>query len=318
MTESLLITGGLGYLGGRLAQYLSERPNLLLKLGTRQKKISQPSWLKRGEVIPLDLLSEESLDNACRGINQIIHLVAVNEIESQINPEEALKINSLGTLKLLRASEKAKIKRFIYLSTAHVYGAPLVGTLTEKTLPHPTHPYAITHRAAEDWILAAHNKGSIEGIVLRLSNSLGAPVSQEVNRWTLISNDLCRQAVTTGKLTLRSSGLQQRDFISIRDACRAIEHCMTLKKNQIGDGLFNLGGEYSIPVIELAQQIAARCKNILGFSPPIKRPAHQKGEPFPSLEYRIDKLKATGFFLQNDLDVEIDATIQFCKKYFKT
>ncbi len=47
---------------------------------------------------------------------------------------------------------------------------------------------------AEDYVLAAHGNGLLGGIVLRLSNALGAPADPGVNAWTLIANDLCRQA----------------------------------------------------------------------------------------------------------------------------
>ncbi len=312
------MTGGLGYVGGRVAQYLSEFPDFSLRLGTRQKKPPQPSWLKRGEIIPLDLLSEESLDNACRGVDAVLHLAAINEIESLANPKEAFKINSLGTLKTLLASKKARVKKFIYLSTAHIYGAPLLGTITEKTLPHPVHPYAITHRAAEDWVLAAHQKGSLTGLVIRLSNSFGPPIHPSVNRWTLVINDLCCQAATSKKLTLRSSGLQKRDFIPLEDVCRSMHHLLTLPEPLVGDGLFNLGGECSLSIAEIAEKIADRSEKVLGFRPVIEKPGPSANEIFETLDYRIDKLKKTGFQLQGDMNSEIDATLLFCREHFSS
>ena len=123
------------------------------------------------------------------------------------------------------------VERFIYFSTAHIYGAPLEGTITEKSLPSPVHPYAITHRAAEDYVIAAAKQKRIQGTVLRLSNSFGAPVSPHVNRWTLLANDLCRQAVEKGTITLRSNGCQYRDFICLTDVEEVMAKMLTNPKS---------------------------------------------------------------------------------------
>ena len=67
-------------------------------------------------------------------------------------------------------------------------------------LPLPDIPYAITHRAAEDFTLMFASRGKLDARVVRLSNAFGAPAHGSVDRWTLLVNDLCRQAVETKKL----------------------------------------------------------------------------------------------------------------------
>jgi UDP-glucose 4-epimerase len=232
------------------------------------------------------------------------------------NPGQALLINGLGALNLLEAAKGAGVERFIYLSTAHVYGAPLAGVITEASLPRPNHPYAITHKVAEDFILAAHDRQEMLGIALRLSNGFGAPASAHINRWTLIVNDLCRQAVTTGKLVLKSAGRQWRDFITLTDVIRSVKYFLNLPAAACQDGLFNLGGAYSLRIIDLARRIADRASRFLGFTPPIHRPEPGPTDSFPPLEYRVDKLKSTGFTLCRNIDEEIDATLRFCQEVF--
>jgi len=316
MTGTVMITGGLGYIGGRLAHHLAQTTSVSLRIGTRNLDTALPSWVKRENLIRLDLMSDEDLDSACRGTKCVIHLAALNEIDSAAEPERALLVNGVGALRLLRAAERAGVERFIYFSTAHVYGAPLAGTITEQTLPRSVHPYAISHRVAEDFVLAAHDRKALVGVVLRLSNSLGAPVRPEVNRWTLLGNDLCRQAVVAKELRLRSSGMQRRDFISLSDVGRAVMHFLDLPRVDCRDGLFNLGGGCSLRVIELAERIAHRCGEVLGYVPGIVKPQAAADEIDEPLLYKIDKLRATGFDLSGDLDGEIDATLRFCRSYF--
>lgn len=315
MNDPVLITGGLGYVGGRVSRHLAEHSSFRLRLGVR-KGVTNPVWLINGDVVSIDLLDPTTLEKACHGVKHIVHFAALNEIESAEDPEQALLTNGLGSLKLLKVAMKAGVKRFLYFSTAHVYGSPLQGTLTEASLPRPQHPYAITHHIAEDFILAAQDKGEIEGLVVRLSNGFGVPERPEVNRWTLLVNDLCKQSVCSRKMVLRSSGLQSRDFITLTDVGRAVQHLLELPLHVCGNGIFNLGGENSLRIIEIAEKIADRSEVVLGFRPEIQRPLPALGESGTTLDYQIDKLKGSGFFLLSNVDQEIDATLTLCQRSF--
>jgi UDP-glucose 4-epimerase len=316
MTEDVLITGGLGYLGGRITQAIANSPGFSVWVTSRGGKCPPCPWLPPDRCLQMDLANDHEVRAACEEMDIIIHLAALNEHESLADPMRALLVNGAGTLKLLEAAIAAGVRRVIYFSTAHVYGSPLIGRITEATIPRPVHPYAITHRIAEDFVLAARSQGSLDGIVVRLSNGIGAPVLAEVNRWTLVGNDLCRQAVVDHALRLRTAGLQERDFITLSDVVLGTEHLLTLEKETTGDGLFNLGGECSLTIRALAQLIRERCSEVLGFFPPIHAPPALERTSVESLVYSIDKLKATGFRLTGRLNDEIDETLAFCREHF--
>jgi UDP-glucose 4-epimerase len=255
------------------------------------------------------------LRSACEGVDAVIHCAAVNEIESAQDPVKALHVNGQGSLRLLLAAQRANVERFIYVSTAHVYGAPLAGDICEETLARPTHPYAISHRTAEDFVLAAHDLGVMIGLVVRLSNGIGAPVDSTVKRWTLIVNDLCRQCVESRTITLRSGGQQSRDFVTLTDVSRCMLHMLGMPRQQCSTGLFNLGGANSMRVIDLAERIAQRCLKTLGFLPPITSKSGTN-EQATALDYSIEKLRSTGFTLAGNMDHEIDETLRFCQAAF--
>lgn len=309
---TILITGALGYIGGRLATALCAEGSWRLRLGTHSQAQKRPSWLPAGEMLRLDVVHDRDLRDACSGVDTIIHLAALNEIDSALDPQKAVEVNTVGTLRLLQAAIKSGVRRFLYFSTAHVYGAPLAGTIDESTLPKPVHPYAISHYGAEQFVLAAHAGGKIAGLVLRLSNGFGFPAHLHVNRWSLVSNDLCRQAVLEKKLVLQSSGMQRRDFIPLSDVVQAVAHFLALPAADWNDGLFNVGGGCSVRILDLAQRIAARCADQLGFTPPIERPPAAPGENGLPLTYSIEKLLATGFRLRGSVDDEIDGTLRLC------
>lgn len=308
----VFISGGLGYVGGRIARYLASQEGYYIKLGTR-KDVDLPDWLSgKGEILKHDIMSNEDCERVCQGVDYVIHMAALNEIDSGLYPQEAFLVNTLGTLKLLEAAQKNNVKKFIYFSTAHVYGSPLAGEIDETKLCKPTHPYSITHKAAEDFVLASNNKANTFGIVLRLSNSFGAPINKDVNRWTLLVNDLCKQAIKNGEMVLKTTGIQKRDFITLSDVERAVKHFIELEQDKCGDGLFNLGGEFSSSIIEMTNRIKERCKVILNMEPKILKPENNN-EQSMELKFSIEKLKMTDFEIIGEIDKEIDDTILFCK-----
>lgn len=309
--EGVLITGGLGYVGGRLAQHLAQSSLKQISLGTRQL-CQSPDWLASAAVVETRWHSNTALKDMCRGMDAIVHLAGMNAQDCVADPPAALEVNGLTTARLLQAAVDSSVKRFIYVSTAHVYGSPLHGSITEESCVTSLHPYASSHRAGEDAVLFAQEQRAIQGIVIRLSNSFGPPAHAHVNCWTLLVNDLCRQAVTTKRMTLRTSGIQRRDFVTLTDTCRAIACFLELDDKLLGNGLYNVGGAWSPTVIEMTERIGQCCYQTFGYRPEIIRPQPAFGENPVGLEYHIDKLLSTGFKLVGDVNSEIIETLNFC------
>lgn len=310
MKKTVLVTGATGYIGGRLVDYLNKSKKWNpLALSRKAVDSQELEWRIA------DFNTLETLKNACKGVYSIVHLASLNEIDSQKDPIAATLVNTIGTQKLLRASIECGVQRFIYFSTAHIYGSPLEGIITEQTLPRSVHPYASSHHAAEDYVIEAHDKGKIEAAVIRLSNGFGYPASKDVNRWTLLVNDVCRKVIETGIITLNSPGLQRRDFITLNDVCRAVEHLLEINKQTLGKAIFNVGGKNPSSILEMATLIADRYEFLFGSRPPIVKPESDIVVN-STLDYSIDTLLATGFELSGDISNEIDETLLRCKDWF--
>lgn len=309
----ILITGGFGFVGGRVAKHLHQAGHSVV-LGTRQA-YSSPEWLPQAKVAHIRWHDAKALEDSCRGVDAVIHAAGMNARDCAADPVAALEFNGLATARLLAAAMRAGVQRFTYLSTAHVYASPLVGTITENTCPRNLHPYATSHLAGEYAVLAAGQRGQIKGVVLRLSNAFGTPVWKDADCWTLLINDLCRQAVVTGRLQLHTGGTQLRDFITLEDVSRAVLHLLQVEPSRLGDGLFNLGGNAVVSVFSMTEQVAARWKVLTGKDLPIIRPEPSGPLPEP-LDYSSDKLKASGFSLTSSVHQEIDATLGLCMAAF--
>ncbi len=318
---NILITGGLRYIGGRIASYLKNKaPESHIFLTTRDKNRVLPSWTDKFMVLQMDVLDPDSISDCLenRNIDVIIHLAALNEIDSMKNPALALDVNTLGTYRLLSIAN-GRIDRFIYFSTFHAYGETPGTIITEETPTRPFHPYAITHRAAEDFVTYFNRYHKMKTLIFRLSNGYGYPMDRDMNRWTLVFNDLCRQAVTTGRIVLKSSGKQHRDFISLHDVSRAVYHFLFVVPDKWGDGLYNLGGNCSMSILDVANKISDVCrtkfiKNILKIQTGADNSISMTSEP---INYCTEKILKTGFTLEGNMVQEIEGTIRMCEGFIE-
>jgi UDP-glucose 4-epimerase len=309
----VLITGASGYLGANLAKLLhTSNPELSLVLASRGGNCE---WIRGfGEQISLKLDGREHVPELPKDIDVIVHLAALNEIDCGQNLHDALQINVQGTRQIIDAGIKDGVKKFVYASTIHIYG-PLEGTLTESSLPRAIHPYGYTHYMAEELMEHATVKYGVEATVLRFANVIGAPLHMNVNRWSLLVNDLCKQAMTTGKLLLKSPS-SKRDFVPMKDACQAFRHAV-LSKNPDENRfqVFNISSAKNIEVLRMAHFIRDKSRSALGINVEIVSDAsNSKSEK--DFVISNEKTLAWGWKPSSDLISEIEDTLAKCHQFF--
>jgi UDP-glucose 4-epimerase len=317
---NILITGGLGYVGGRVASYIKKTaPNSNIFLTTRNKNKELPSWAEKFMVLQMNVMDTTSIVDCLkdRSIDIIIHLAALNENESKKEPELALEVNTKGTYKLLNVANIYNVRKFIYFSTFHVYGNISDTVITEKTHTKPFHPYAITHRAAEDFVNYFNHYFDMETLIFRMSNGYGYPMDVNIDRWTLVFSDVCRQAVANGKIVLKSSGKQYRDFVSLHDVANAVYHFIFVIPGEWGDGMYNLGGSCVMPILEVAQKVSEIYSAIYKKDiSEIKVASDNNGSiALKPIKYSIEKIVGTGFRLQGDMGFEAERTMKLCEQF---
>lgn len=310
----ILITGGFGFIGGRLAVHLFNSGHQII-ISSRAKR-DTPEWLPQAEIFQMDWGNESNLRDVCSGIDVVIHAAGMNSTDCQNNPEAALAFNGGSTEQLVRAAVGSNAKAFIYLSTAHVYANPLMGNITEVTKPDNPHPYAESHLAGENAVLKSTLKGKTRGIVLRIANIYGTPTHAEVNCWMLLVNNLCEQAVTTQKIILRSSGVQQRNFLTMDDLCVAIESLLMAGFGSETPPIINVGSEVSETINNMATLIQERCKEVLGFNPIFEHLPGNATNVVQTLNYGTLYPSIFAEKIQNNKNKEIDSLLKFCHDSF--
>lgn len=300
-------------MGGRLSQYLSAAGHDVF-LGSRSFH-EGPDWCGGGQVVKTDWTDESVLRSICSSVDVVVHASGMNAQDCAKDPVAALQFNGVSTASLAGVAATAGVKRFIYLSTAHVYAAPLVGRLDEDVLPQNHHPYATSHLAGEKAALYA-GRQAMDTVVLRLSNAFGRPVMKDVNCWMLLVNDLCRQAVVTGELKLQTSGMQMRDFLPISEACRLMGSVVETTGRRMPHSIVNVGASVSMSVLEMAERIRRRCKLTLGFEPTLVIPEVRADAPAAGLNYSTERLQQFKVTLDPNPDAELDDLLQFCQLHF--
>jgi UDP-glucose 4-epimerase len=309
----ILITGGFGYLGGNLAVNLASLGHQIF-LGTQKARLI-PKWLPDSTVVITEWDNYDALEMVCKSVDAVIHAAGMNAQDCDADPVAALKFNGVATARLIAAASAVGVSRFIYLSSAHVYSNPLVGLINENTCPKNLHPYATSHLAGELAVLRANQLEKIHGTVLRLSNVFGPPIDAGVSCWTLLVNDLCRQAVGARKMVLKTSGMQMRDFLNMSEVFSAVELFLNNQKSSKISGLFNVGSGVSKSVFEMAEVIQSRCFELLGFLPELERVTPRNDDFSTPLNYEIKKLKSVGYKANSQPTQGVDSTILFCHTY---
>jgi UDP-glucose 4-epimerase len=302
-----LITGTGGYVGGRLAASLLAR-------GWEVHGLSREPvpWLEiETEVLDLTTAERRALVEACRGADAVIHLAGENEVRAAQEPAAAMASTAVATERTAEAAAEAGVRRFVYMSTVHVYGERMADgvTLTEDMRPEPRASYAVS-RLASEHLAAGVARDGFELVVLRLTNSVGAPYDPSVDRWTLVTNDLCRQGALDGALELRTSGIQWRDFVALDDVCSIIA-AAAVADGTLPAGTYNLGSGEPITVRGLAEIIQSTFDRLTGERPELRAPPPE-GEPPEPYRVSVELLERHGLHATSPLADAVEETVRFC------
>ena len=292
--KNILITGGLGYLGGRMAKYFSNNGYSVLITTRRLEKDFPKNIPVNTSVVQVDYKSDEQLNQAMKGIDTLIHLAGPDAHTISKNPDSIILEHLELTGRLVHAAEVNDVKKIIYFSTIHVYGKNLKGTITEATSPIPVHPFAKAHLEAESIIESQTKK--VVSVIVRCSNSFGAPYFENEKCWKLVVNDLCKSAFQNGRLIINSSGHDYRNFIALEDVVQAVHHLLELNNEKEIHNIYNLGSSNTVRIIDIARRIQKELKASFDYECPIEtnRLATETYKVDPFI-FSIKKIMDTGF-----------------------
>ena len=216
-----LITGGAGFIGTALANFLVQQGHsvrVLDDLSAGDASRLDPSVnFTRGDV--------EDKPKAWRLLNKVdcvYHLAArVSVQESILYPREYNRTNVSGTVAIMEAMRDAGVKRVVLASSGAIYGPQPGERVHEELLPNPTSPYAVSKLAAEGYVRTIGELWGIETVCLRIFNTYGPGQAIPPTHPPVIPQFM-RQILQGGSLVVHSTGEQKRDYIYIDDVVEAL------------------------------------------------------------------------------------------------
>ncbi len=297
MSETILITGGAGFIGSHLGRHLLEQGHRVRALDSLLPQVhgdaARPDYLDEDvELVVGDVRDREAVDRALEGIDSVVHFAArVGVGQSMYEIAEYSSVNTLGTAVLLEAMMDRPIRKLLVASSMSVYGEGLYrdgsGQITEavergraqleqgeweprgmtgatlEPLPTPeTKPPSLSS-------IYALNKFDQERQCLLFGSAYDVP-TVALRFFNAYGPDQALSNPYTGVLAIFAGrllndrspliyedGVQRRDFVSVHDVARA---CALALERSEGDGrVLNVGSGQSVTVQEVAQRLAAVC-----------------------------------------------------------
>jgi dTDP-glucose 4,6-dehydratase len=299
-SQRILITGGCGFIGSNFVRLLlSDSPHTLVNVDklTYAGNLENLKDLEdnpRYTFIRGDISEREDLERVfTTDFDAVINFAAESHVDrSIINPDDFINTNIHGTYLLLEQVRKKSISRFIQVSTDEVYGSlGSSGKFREGTPIAPNSPYSASKASADLLVLAYHKTFGTPVMITRCSNNYGPYQFPEKLIPLLISN-----ALDGIELPIYGDGLNVRDWIHVKDHCRAI--ALVLEKGKVGN-IYNVGAENEKTNLEIVQLVL----EALGKSPELIR--YVQDRPGHDRRYAIDNTK-----IRNDLGFEVSVSFR--------
>jgi nucleoside-diphosphate-sugar epimerase len=260
-TRTVLVTGGVGFIGSHLVDELLARGfavRVLDIFATGNRKHLNP----RAELFEADIRDGEAIRPAFAGVDCVFHVAALPRIPLSIaKPVETHMTNVVGTLNVLIAARDAKVRRLIYSGSSSVYGDQTAMPLVETMAPNPLNPYALQKYVGEQYTRMFHRLFAMETFTLRYFNVYGPRMASEGAYVTVISAFMA--ARRRGEpMQIHGDGEQTRDFTHVSDVVAA--NILAMDAPTPDGRAINVGAGRNVSINRIADLIGGRRIRIEG------------------------------------------------------
>lgn len=309
----ILVTGGAGFIGSNFIHYwLGKYPkdkivnfDALTYSGNLEnlKGIDKKPNYK---FIKGDVRNPKDVDKAMKGIDIVVHFAAETHVDrSLFAAEDFMTTNVIGTNVLCELAVKHKVKRFHYIGTDEVFGALSLDSnekLIESMRFDPRNQYAASKAGAEHVVNSYFHTHNLPTTITNCTNNFGPNQHPEKMIPLFITN-----LIEGKKVPVYGDGLYVRDWLYVRDHCRAID--LVLKKGKIGESYLVGAQHEEVNNLELTKMILDILDKDESSIETVKdRLAHDR-------RYAVDwsKIKKLGWEPEHDLITWLQKTVEWYK-----
>lgn len=241
--NTLLITGGAGFIGSNLCEYFLEKGYKVICLdnfatGHRHNLkdfINHPNF----NLIEGDIRNAVDCNNAVKGVDYVLHQAALGSVPRSINdPVTTNDVNVSGFLNMLVASRDAKVKRFIFAASSSTYGDSVGLPKVEEVIGKPLSPYAITKYVNELYAEIFSNSYGLETIGLRYFNVFGRKQDPQ-GAYAAVIPKFVMQLMHHESPKINGDGNFSRDFTYIDNVIQMNELAMTTQNPLAINTIYN-------------------------------------------------------------------------------
>lgn len=291
-----LVTGGAGFIGSNIVKRLVESGNEVRILDNLSSGYYEniADYIDYVDFVQGDIGDNALLEKVLQGIDVVFHLAAsVGRQRSLDNPQIDSEINIIGTINVLEAMRKNKVRKIVYSSSAAIFGELITDTIDESHPQNADSPYGVSKLAAEKMILAYSEIYGIDCVCLRYFNIYG--VNQ---RFDLYGNviPIFANCIFSGKpITIYGDGTQTRDFVYVDDIARAN---IIAASSAEGKKIYNIGSGGVVTINWLAEVM----QEIAGINVGIKYAPERKAD--------VKHCKANASKIKKELDFETSVRLE--------
>ncbi|MFW9965104.1 MAG: NAD-dependent epimerase/dehydratase family protein [Candidatus Sifarchaeia archaeon] len=259
MKERAVVTGAAGFIGSHLVDMLLDRGYYVigidnLRTGNLQN-LTHALKHENFQFLEKDVCETKFPTVVKEDIDIIYHLAAISSVKLSV--EDPILVNDTnvhGTINALEMARKCNARRFVYSSSAAVYGNPSNLPVTENSPLIPLSPYAASKISAEMYCTSYWSLYGISPTILRFFNVFGP--RQENSEYSGVISIFINQGLRNQDITVDGDGTHTRSFIYVDDVVRATQLGSQLENasNQI----LNVSGADSISILNLAHMIKER------------------------------------------------------------
>ncbi len=258
--EKIIVTGGAGFIGSNLVDVLVESGydvHVIDNLSGGKKEnvnIKAKLYIK-------DITNLKQIETIFKGADYVFHLAALPRVQFSIeHPALANEANVTGTVNVLIASEKAKVKKVIYSASSSAYGDQKIMPLVETMNAMPKSPYGLQKYIGEMYCGLWSEVYKIPTVCLRYFNVYGPRNSSE-GAYALVIAKFVEQRRRGEILTITGDGKQTRDFTHVRDVVQA--NLLAMKSKKTGKGeIINIGAGRNVSINAVAKIVGGLIKHI--------------------------------------------------------
>jgi nucleoside-diphosphate-sugar epimerase len=231
-SESVLITGGAGFIGSNVVPKLLDKDYRVVVLDNLSA--GRIENLKRVETHPNfafkkgDIRNRSAIRKVMENVDVVVHLAAQIDVSTSVrDPFGTHETNVTGTLNLLQEAVECKVAKFVLASSTAVYGDTATLPLREETALKPISPYAASKAGDEAYLSAYAHCYGLETVALRFFNVYGQ--KNQSNAYSGVITKFLQKAEKGEPLLVEGDGEQTRDFVHVSDVANSIALALAAK-----------------------------------------------------------------------------------------